>query len=369
MNHVVWHTSSHQPPESGKPGWVYYAGTHITPNITWWPMARPFLDYLARASFLLRQGIPVSDVLHYYGDQGYNFVTPKHVDPSLGYGFDYDVTNADALLRRMNSKNGRITLPEDGSYSLLTLPDRTDMDLDVLRKLATLVKQGATVVGRKPKRSTGYSGYPDRDRLVQELAGRLWGVSSASSGEHPFGKGRVIWGRPLRQILTGMNIKPDLQFSNHQSDLDFVQRRLIKEDTDIYFLRNKSNKWLEGEAKFRITGRQPEIWLADSGSIEPLTNYAIDSDGTRVKAWNPPDRSSSYSATRRRSRNLPLPLSPSKPSPSVVPGTCISQRTWARRPQPLSQLSPPEPITKSKELSITQASPNTISKSPCPTDG
>ena len=26
MNHVVWHTASHQPPEAGKPGWVYGAG-------------------------------------------------------------------------------------------------------------------------------------------------------------------------------------------------------------------------------------------------------------------------------------------------------------------------------------------------------
>ena len=98
MNHVVWHTSAHQPPEAGRPGWVYGAGTHLTPNLVWWPMAKPFLDYLARCSFMLQQGLFVGDVCYYYGDQGSNFVPPKHVDPSLGYGYDYDVANPEVIL-------------------------------------------------------------------------------------------------------------------------------------------------------------------------------------------------------------------------------------------------------------------------------
>ena len=107
MNHVVWHTASHQPPEAGKPGWVYGAGTHMSQNRVWWPMMKPFLDYLGRTSFLLQQGHFVADVLFYYGDQGYNFVPPKHVDPSLGPGYDYDVTNEEVLLKRLQVRDGR----------------------------------------------------------------------------------------------------------------------------------------------------------------------------------------------------------------------------------------------------------------------
>ena len=33
--------------------------------------------------------------------QGYNFVPPKQIDPSLGFGYDYDVTNAEVILTRM----------------------------------------------------------------------------------------------------------------------------------------------------------------------------------------------------------------------------------------------------------------------------
>ena len=69
-NFFTFHTCPHSPPEAGRPGWVYAAGTHVGPTITWWPMAGPFHDYLARCSFLLQQGLFVGDVCYYYGDQG-----------------------------------------------------------------------------------------------------------------------------------------------------------------------------------------------------------------------------------------------------------------------------------------------------------
>lgn len=289
MNHVVWHTASHQPPESGKPGWVYYAGTHITPNVTWWPMARPFLDYLSRASFLLRQGLPVSDVLYYYGDQGYNFIPPKHVDPSLGPGFDYDVTNADALVKRLTFKNGKLQWPEGTSYPLMALPDRDDMDLDALRQLANLVEQGATVVGRKPARSTGFGGYPERDNQVRNLANQIWGDASTPSGEHSYGKGKVIWGRTLRDTLARMGVGPDFTFSGKAEDVDFVHRRAG--GTEIYFVRNKTRAWVEGTARFRVAAKQPEFWHAESGGIEPATNYSVESGAVSVPLRLAPDGS------------------------------------------------------------------------------
>ena len=49
VNRFVWHTFSASPPEFGKPGIVYFAGTHLNPNVTWYEHAAgPFLSYLAR---------------------------------------------------------------------------------------------------------------------------------------------------------------------------------------------------------------------------------------------------------------------------------------------------------------------------------
>ena len=77
-NQFVWHTMPHVPEQAGKPGPVYHAGTHFGPNETWWPIAGPFFDYLARCSWMLRQGLFVADIGYYYGDRGYNFGPEKY---------------------------------------------------------------------------------------------------------------------------------------------------------------------------------------------------------------------------------------------------------------------------------------------------
>ncbi len=277
MNHVVWHTAAHQPPASGQPGWVYYAGTHLTPNRVWWPMARPFLDYLARASFLLQQGLFVGDVLYYYGDQGFNFVGPKEVDPSLGFGYDYDVTNAEVILSRITVDDGRIALPDGTRYEILVLPDRDDIDLAVLRKLEALISAGATVAGRRPERTTGFSGYPDRDRELRELAARVWGdCDGRNVRRRAYGKGLVVCGESLREVLRGRGVGPDFEFRGARSDtsLDFIHRRTP--GADIYFVRNVSDRWEDVEAVFRVKARRPELWFPDTGEVRATAYEAAE---------------------------------------------------------------------------------------------
>jgi hypothetical protein len=283
MNHVVWHSSSHQPPEAGKPGWVYGAGSHLTPNLVWWPMARPFLDYLTRCSFLLQQGLFVGDVCYYYGDQGYNFVPPKHVDPALGYGYDYDVANAEVVLERMQVRDGRIVLPDGMQYELLVLPEREDCDLAVLQKIEKLVRAGATVVGPKPLRANGLTAYPQRDRQVKELAGQIWGpVDGENELVHAYGKGQVIYGRRLREILIERGVGPDFQFTSSRNDtaLDYIHRRTP--EVDIYFIRNVNARTASVEATFRVTGKAPECWDPRTGRNHIIPVYEQTAQGTRL---------------------------------------------------------------------------------------
>lgn len=282
MNHVVWHTSAHQPPLAGKPGWVYYAGTHLNQNLPWWPMAKAYLTYLARASFLLQQGLPVSDVLAYYGDQGYNFVLPKRTDSALGFGYEYDVTNADVLLRRVSVKDGRLVLPDGVRYELLTLPEREDIDLDVLRRIEQLVREGATVVGKRPARSSGYGGYPQRDREVEKLARQVWGdCDGATKKESTYGKGHVVCGLTPREALAKRGVGPDLRFEGGSSDvsLDFIHR--TTGDAEIYFVRNKKNQPEEVRAEFRVKGKQPELWDAATGERIVVQQFEDTGRGTR----------------------------------------------------------------------------------------
>lgn len=282
-NHFTFHTSAHNPPDAGMPGWVYHAGTHINPSLVWWPKARPFVDYLSRCSFLLQEGLFVADVCYYYGDQGFNFVPPKHVDPSLGYGYDYDVTNAEVILTRMSVKDGRIALPDGMSYELLVLPDRDDMDPEVLKKIEQLVEGGATVVGRRPTTAPGLTDYPRRGQEVEKLANKLWGPCDGRKvKEHRYGKGRIIQGLSLREILQDRGIGPDFSFTSHDAaaKLDYIHRRI--EDVDVYFVINTNETPAQVECTFRVFGKAPDIWDPVSGRMQKQMVYESVDGGTSV---------------------------------------------------------------------------------------
>ena len=283
MNHVVWHTSSHQPPEAGKPGWVYGAGTHLTPNLAWWSKAGAFIDYLSRCSFMLQQGLFVADVCYYYGDQGYNFVGPKHVDRSPGFGYDYDVANPEVVLKRMSVRNGRVTLPDGMGYEVLVLPEREDIDLAVLRKIASMVKAGATVVGPKPEKSNGLGDYVRRNREVKRIAEQVWGDCDGKSVcENSYGKGKVVWGKSVAEVLRARGVGLDFQFTaaKNDADLDYIHRRT--EDADIYFVRNKKMRAESVKAIFRVFGRVPELWYPDTGKIVRAKGYEQTGEGVCV---------------------------------------------------------------------------------------
>jgi len=282
-NHFTFHTGSHSPPEGGVPGWVYHAGTHMNPRLVWWPMARAFTGYLARSSFLLQQGVPVSDVCYYYGRQAFNFVGPKHVDPALGYGFDYDVTNAEVLLNRMQVRENRIVLPNGVRYELLVLPNRDRMDWEVLQRLEQLVAAGATIVGPRPEYARGLTGYPERDAAVRKIADRVWGPCDGKQvTEHAYGKGHVFWGREPRAILQARAVVTDFDFVSQDGNtrLDYIHRRV--RETDIYFVRNESDRPESVTCTFRVHDRSPELWDPATGDMRAQLVYQVTRDGTRV---------------------------------------------------------------------------------------
>jgi hypothetical protein len=288
-NHLTLHTCAHNPSATDRPGWVYHAGTHVGPNTAWWPKAKAWIDYLSRCSYLLQQGLFVADVCYYYGDQGFNFVPPKYIDPSRGYGYDYDVANAEVILSRMSVSKGRLVLPDGLGYELLVLPEREDIDLAVLEKIERLVQAGATIVGSKPNRSTGLMEHAHRDAEVRRVAQRLWGpCDGVRCKENACGKGKVIWGKGLREILQARGIGPDFSFAcgDSQCDLDYVHRHAG--DTDIYFVINKRELWQQVTCAFRVSGNVPEIWMPDTGEITLPSSCEQASSVTRLSLQLPP---------------------------------------------------------------------------------
>jgi hypothetical protein len=260
--------------EEGYPGTEFCSGTYFNRKVTWWSQVRGFNDYIARCSHILRQGLFAADVLFYNGDQCPNFVQPKHVEPSLGPGYDYDVCNTEIILTRLSVKSGKIVLPDGMSYRLMVLPDSTTLTVEVLRKLKVLVSEGMTLVGPKPVAAPGLTDYPRCDQEVKALATELWGACDGKTvTEHAVGKGRVVWGVTPRELLAKAGVKPDFSFVGEKPNtfIDWIHRS--DKGTEIYFVANRMNRPEKVACTFRVSGLRPELWNPVTGQVRELKAF------------------------------------------------------------------------------------------------
>ena len=284
INRFVFHTMTSTRPKDGLPGYEYGAGTHFNPNVTWWQQAaEPWLSYVNRCQSLLQSGLFVGDVLYYNGDWAPNIVDLKHTDPSLGKGYDYDVCNAEVLLTRLSVKNGRVVLPDGMSYHLLSLPDIKAMPVEVINKIRELVEAGATVVGPKPERDPGLLNYPESDEHVKKTAGYLWGsINGITKKEGKIGKGRIIDGKTLREVLLSDGVLPDFEAVDTAGSafIDFIHR--TTPEAEIYFIANRNERIETIKTIFRVEGRKPELWDPVSGKKRTLPGFEIENGRTKI---------------------------------------------------------------------------------------
>ncbi len=264
LNVLVWHAFVNSPAASGIPGQQYFAGTHLNPKVTWWEKSAPFFNYINRCHFLLQQGNFHADVLQYYGDHVPNFTQFKRTDPAhCQPGYDYDVITAEALINRAKVQDGKILLPDGINYRVLVLPERNQISLPVLNKIAELVKAGATVIGPKPTRGETLENFAATDAEVRKIADELWGRQS--------GKGRVITGKTAREVLLADGVAPDCEFNAADGDFDFIHR--TTPDAEIYFVANRTNLASSTIVAFRAAGKAPELWNAVTGERKLADAY------------------------------------------------------------------------------------------------
>jgi hypothetical protein len=161
-------------------------------------------------------------------------------------------------------------------YRLLVLdPYSRHMSLPVLRAIHSLVAAGAIVAGQKPTDTPSLGDDPaEFARLNDELFGNGTGV-------HAVGRGKVFAGQSAAAAITSLNIAPDFDHTRPLPDtrIEFVHRKLPA--GDIYFLDNRNARDENFAATFRIAGKAPELWHAETGKSEPVS-YAIVNGRTTV---------------------------------------------------------------------------------------
>lgn len=277
LNRFVIHTSVHQPVSDKIPGLgLGPFGQWFTRHETWAELAKPWIDYLSRSSYMLQQGKFAADIVYFYGEDSNITAMFSDRSPELpeGYGFDY--INADALIHRLSVSDGLIRTPSGMAYSMLVLDPRSrHMTVPVLQEIRDLVRSGAVVLGAKPVDSPSLA---DDQSELQSLADEVWG---SGDGVHLYGKGRVYAGRTPAEALKSIRLVPDFEYTKPQSDTQilFVHRKLAQ--ADIYWVNNRSDRAEDFDATFRVHGVAAEIWHPDTGKMEPAS-YRMQGERTIV---------------------------------------------------------------------------------------
>jgi alpha-L-rhamnosidase/F5/8 type C domain len=284
INRFVIHESAHQPLIDKAPGLTLGPfGQWFNRNETWAEEAAPWINYLARSSYMLQQGRFAADILYFYGeDSNLTAIFDKKApDVPAGYAFDY--INADALIHELSVRSGQITTKTGMRYAVLALdPYSRHMSLPVLRAIDALVESGAMVSGPAP---TDDPSLADDQGEFHQLASKLFGDGA---GVHKVGKGAVYAGESLGEALTALKLKADFDYSQNsgQSKIEFAHRKL--DHADVYFVDNRSDQEASIDATFRVAGMQPELWRAEDASTQSVS-FAIKDGRTtlplRLEPW------------------------------------------------------------------------------------
>ena len=191
---------------------------------TLWPMSRPFWDYQARCSWMMRQGMPVADVCVYLGDE-VPIRTLVHRLPDLPQGYGFDSFTTDALLHRMTVSVGRIALPGGISYKMMVLPPDGQLTAEARQRIDELRRMGAIVYD------------PQNDS------------------------------RTVADALSDAGIRPDVD-APHAKHLYFAHRS--RGDVEIYFLNNHGDEPFTDNVSFGAEASSAEVWNPLTGEKWPL---------------------------------------------------------------------------------------------------
>lgn len=290
-NFFIWHTFTASPLEVGKPGYEYFAGTHINTNVTWWKEAGSFFDYLGRCQSMLRKGMFVADVCCYVNDKNYVMWGrgEKWNQNSVLHpvkGFSYDLLSSEVLTERLSVINGRLVLPDGMSYKMLVVDlDETAIPVEVLTKIEKLVNEGATIVmgQTKPVKATGINNYPECDKTIIGLADKLWPKDTDQMQVRTLGNGKIYSGTNMEAILKQNSVLPDFE-----GPFEYIHRS--DRNVDIYFISGKGN----AECTFRVENKKPEIWNPVTGQTTEAISYQSTSDGRTIVQLDLPENGSAF---------------------------------------------------------------------------
>jgi hypothetical protein len=194
------HTSPHQPVQALPPGigLAPFLGQVFVRTEPWARFAGPWVNYLARCSYLLSQGLPAVDVAVFVGEEApLTALYGDQADRSVPAGVGFDYVGLDGLEECVRVEDG-VIVARGARYRALYLGGSSHhMTLRALHRISALLNDGATVVGSRPGSSPSLADDPaEHARVVRAL----W-----EAGEHA---GRLIDTNDLARAVGELGLVP-----------------------------------------------------------------------------------------------------------------------------------------------------------------
>ena len=290
----------------------------IHPTNVWWPYYPLLTEYLARCSYLLRQGDFAPDIAIYsplanqwtldvlnprkwtrefdWGDLGFLLISN---------GYDFDLLNDDALQNIARFEDGMIKIRKM-EYKILLLPNIRALPLKTLERIRQFVLVGGVVIAldRVPQFSTGLVNYEKNDQQVQDIVNELFkephgrdgvGVIHLGKGHSYFINNvidRKIWWDQRSSMLDPFlntirrHLSPDfgIDFATEgirkNEGLTFLHRRMA--NADLYFVTNIQEQTSTIPVTFRVKNRKVWKWNPYNGEISRIYHYQETKRGIQV---------------------------------------------------------------------------------------
>lgn len=280
VNHVYFHGAPYSPRGAAFPGWLFYATINLSPTAPLWHDAEGMLGYVARCQEFLQAGAPDNDVLLYipmeeisHTQQGKNFLLfdihkmdrtmpalKRTMNGLVRSGYDADYIS-DRHLLRSGVRDGAIVTEAGTRYKALVLPACRLIPHETLAKALALAHAGATVVflDRYPDDVPGFGRLEERRRTLKKQVRQLPAADFTRTTEHRFGKGRLLTGSDLRDLLDAAG--------GAREPLKARGCQLIRRQDELgkrYFVALLNGKTIDGWTELATQARQVVV-------TDPLT--------------------------------------------------------------------------------------------------
>ncbi len=269
VNEICFHRFAHQANTNVTPGMTMSGfGSNIDRTQTWWENAgKEWFKYIARGQYLLRQGVPVADILAFVGDGSPNTTVSRRGLRDLPTSINYDCTNFDVLQNRISVVDGKLVLPEGTSYDALYLNNSREIHLSTLKRLGELADQGVIIIGNKPGSIGGFAPTEADKVAFAQLADEIWAKPTTVTD--------VNW----EKIYNNFDLALDLVIKDGE-DINYVHRKTATED--IYFFYNPKKEAHTYECTFNVEGKVPEFFDPMTGEVSPLGAFESINGQTKV---------------------------------------------------------------------------------------